>query len=269
MRMPFIAGNWKMHMTVGQALELVGRLAEKVAAIDDVTVAVCPPFTALHTVGQAIRSTNIAMGAQDMYWKDKGAYTGMMSPIMLKDVGCKYVIVGHSERRGRFGTPEEDMTEQLLAVFGDNDATVNKKACHALEHGLHPIVCCGELLAERRQGRTDHVVQTQIEAALAGITEEQMARVIIAYEPVWAINTGEVCEAEEADRVCRLIRQAVAGLYTPAVANAAIIQYGGSVKPENIEGLIEKQNIDGALVGGASLSAEDFTEIVKKASKSG
>ena len=266
MRKPFMTGNWKMNKTVGEGAELVKALADMVWGVDDVTIAVCPPFTALQPIGQALRNTNIALGAQGMFWKTDGAYTGEVSPGMLKDVGCTYVILGHSERRGRFGVPDKDVTEELITVFGDNDATVNKKALFALDQGLKPIVCCGELLSERQAGNTDAVVVSQIKAALQGITAEQMADVTLAYEPVWAIGTGEVCEADEADRVCGVVRSTVVELYGDCVAQATIIQYGGSVKPDNIAGLITKENIDGGLVGGASLKAADFAALVKAAS---
>lgn len=267
MRQPFMAGNWKMNKTVREGVALVEALAEQVATIDDVTIAVCPPFTALDAVGKALKGTNIALGAQDMYWENQGAYTGEVSPTLLRDVGCTYVIVGHSERRGRFGTLEKGMTEELLSVFGDNDATVNKKTRSALRRGLRPIICCGELLSERQAGQTDDVVVSQVRAALKGVTEKQMTKVTLAYEPVWAIGTGEVCDADEADRVCGLIRKTIGRLYRRKVANATIIQYGGSVKPANIDGLIAKPNIDGGLVGGASLNADDFAALVSAVSR--
>lgn len=267
MRTPIIAGNWKMHKTIGESIELADGLLRNLAGIDNVTIAVCPPFTALHAVGELTKGTDIKMGAQDMFWQASGAYTGMISPVMLKDVGCKYVIVGHSERRGRFGKLDADMTEELLSVFGDNDATVNKKARVVLRRGLSPIICCGELRSERQARQTDAVVKSQVEAALKGITKKQMARVTIAYEPVWAIGADKACNAREADRVCGIIRETVGQLYTTQIANDAIIQYGGNVNPKNIKRFMARGNIDGALVGGASLRMDDFTKIVKAASK--
>jgi triosephosphate isomerase len=264
LRRPIIAGNWKMNKTVQEALDLVSALKEPVrgAAAE---VVVCPPYTALYPVKQALAGSDIGLGAQDVFWKKSGAYTGKVSPVMLADVGCAYVIVGHSEARGRFGTAEEGMTDDLLRVFGDGDASVNLKARAVQEHAMTPIICCGELLAERKAGWTDEVVSSQIKGALAGMSAEQVASAVIAYEPVWAIGTGEVCAADEADRVCGVIRDVVRQLHGDSVAESIRIQYGGSVKPDNAAELLAKPNIDGALVGGASLKASDFVAIVRAA----
>jgi len=262
MRRPLIAGNWKMYKTVKEATEFVAAFAGKVAGAGNVEVALCPPFTALAAVAQALRGTAIGLGAQDCFWAEQGAFTGQVAPPMLAEAGCRYVIMGHSERRGRFGSTK-GITENMLRLFGDNDETVNLKAKAVLKGGMTPIVCCGEMLAERHSGRTDAVVSSQVRAALAGIEREQVAGLVIAYEPVWAIGTGEVCDAEEANRVIGLIRRTVASAAEPSAAEGVRIQYGGSVKPDNIQGIMEQPEIDGALVGGASLDPAAFETIVK------
>jgi len=264
-RKPIIAGNWKMNGTAGEAKALIAALKPLVADRTDVEVVVCPPFTALAAAAEALRGSEITLGAQGMLWKDRGAYTGQIAPPMLTDAGCRCVILGHSEARGRFGAADADLTPELLTTFGESDATVNLKARAALAHGLTPIVCCGELLCERREGRTDAVVAAQIERGLAGIPAEQIASLVLAYEPVWAIGTGEVCAAEEADRVCGVIRARVRRLCGEEAASRVRIQYGGSVKPDNAAELLRCSEIDGALVGGASLKAEDFAAIVTAA----
>ncbi|NCO32620.1 MAG: triose-phosphate isomerase [Armatimonadetes bacterium CG2_30_59_28] len=263
MRTPFIAGNWKMNKTVGEAIAFVDEFRGLVAGVAGVDIALCPAFIALEATVKATAGTNIAVGAQGMFWKESGAYTGEVSPSMVKDVGCKYVIIGHSERRGRFGVPEAGMTEDLLKVFGDTDASVNVKSSAALQHDLTPIICVGETLDERQAGNADAVVQSQVRAALAGFTADQVPGVVLAYEPVWAIGTGETCESNEANRVCGLIRQTIAAVAGPSVADTVRVQYGGSVKPDNIEELIGKSDIDGALVGGASLKPDSFAALVK------
>lgn len=266
MRQTIIAGNWKMHCVRSEAAFLIGELR---ALLDKdrsgVQVIVCPPFTALGAVAQLLEGSSIALGGQNVFWKEKGAYTGQISPGMLLDIGCKYVIIGHSEPRGRFGVPERDFTQEILAYFGDNDVTVNRKLRAAQSAGLKPICCVGETLAERHAGRTDAVVQGQTEAALVEVSADEAATLIFAYEPVWAIGTGEVCAADEANRVCGVIRATVGKLYGDAVSEAVRIQYGGSVKPDNAKELLSQPNIDGALVGGASLKAADFAAIVAAA----
>ncbi len=264
MRTPIIAGNWKMNKKASEAEELIRGLA---AAAGDTTaeVVVCPPFTTLTAALTAVEGTAIRVGAQDLFWKESGAYTGQVAPGMLTDLGVTHVIIGHSERRGRFGVPEPEFTPEILALFGESDATVNLKLHAALKHDLVPIVCCGEVLAERKEGRTDEVVAGQIERGLAGLTPEQAAGVVIAYEPVWAIGTGETCAADEADRVCGVIRATVGRIYGEEAASRVRIQYGGSVKPDNAADLLGRPNIDGALVGGASLKASDFNAIIAAA----
>jgi triosephosphate isomerase (TIM) len=263
-RTPIIAGNWKMNKTASEAGGLVRELLETAAASRAETV-VCPPFTSLPAALQAAQGSHIRVAAQDLFWKESGAYTGQISPPMLTDLGVTHVLIGHSERRGRFGVPEEGFTPEVLALFGESDKTVNLKVHAALEHGLVPIMCCGETLAERRDGQTDAVVAGQIERGLAGVSPDQAAGLVIAYEPVWAIGTGETCAAEEADRVCGVARATVGRVYGPAAADAVRVQYGGSVKPDNAADLLARPNIDGALVGGASLKAADFVAILRAA----
>ncbi len=265
MRTPIMAGNWKMNCDNTEA----AALAEGIAAGDPKTDAcdaiVCPTFTALTTVRDALADSGVALGAQNMFWEDSGAYTGEISPRMLLSCNCEYVIIGHSERRGRFGSPDEDFTEALQEIFGDNDATVNTKVRAACEAGLKPIICVGELLSERQAGDTDATVTGQVQAALDGVPEDHVGMITLAYEPVWAIGTGEVCEADEANRVCGMIRGVVADIAGQNVADDMRILYGGSVKPANVEGLMEMEDIDGGLVGGASLEAESFLELIEVA----
>jgi triosephosphate isomerase len=265
-RVPIIAGNWKMNCTISEAVSLVEGIKTLISDItpEQVEVVVCPPFTALLRVAQLIEGTHIRLGAQDTFWKDKGAYTGQISPLMLKDVGCAYVIIGHSERRGRFGTTDPEMTEEMLKLFGENDATVNRKIIAALSHGLKPIVCVGETLTEREKGLTDEVVRKQLIGALSSVTKEMVRNITIAYEPVWAIGTGVVCDAPEANRVIGMIRNTIREMYDEETAEAVRIQYGGSITPDNIEELMLQPQIDGGLVGGASLRPDSFSTIVRK-----
>ncbi|HHZ20361.1 MAG TPA: triose-phosphate isomerase [Firmicutes bacterium] len=248
MRTPLIAGNWKMYKTIPEAVQLVEELVKTVGDSTEVEVAVCPPFTALATVAGLIKGSKIRLGAQDLFWEKEGAYTGEVSPAMLADLGCHYVIIGHSERR---------------EYFGETDETVNKKVQAAFAHGLTPIVCVGESLAQRKAGETDMLVKSQIEKGLAGLQAEDAAKLVIAYEPIWAIGTGLSSDGPDANRVIGLIRRTLAQMYGAAVADRIRIQYGGSVKPNNIKEFMEQPEIDGALVGGASLDAASFTSIVK------
>ena len=265
-RIPLIAGNWKMNKTVEEGVALAKELMPRVAGLAKVSIAVCPPATALSAVGGAIAASNIALGAQDMFWEDRGAFTGMLSPAMLKDVGCTYVIVGHSERRGRFGKPDETLPPEATRVFGDTDASVNLKVKAALAHEVVPIMCVGEVLPEREDGRTDEIVSGQVRAGLAEVSPEQVAGMVMAYEPVWAIGTGRACDAAEANRVCGLIRSTVEEAFGRDAAANVRIQYGGSVSEQNAHDLISQPEIDGALVGGASLDASRFAQIVHAAS---
>jgi triosephosphate isomerase len=263
-RKAIIAGNWKMNKRASEAAALIAEIAPAAAASNAEAV-VCPPFTSIPAALSAAGDTRISVGAQDLFWKESGAYTGQVAPAMLTDLGVTHVVIGHSERRGRFGVPEEGFTPEVLALFGETDRTVNLKLHAALKHGLVPIVCCGETLDERRAGDTDAVVSGQIQRGLDGISAEQAAATVLAYEPVWAIGTGETCAAEEADRVCGVIRATVGRLFGEAAAEAVRIQYGGSVKPDNAADLLSRPNIDGALVGGASLKSADFNAILAAA----
>ena len=263
-RKPFIAGNWKMNKTIAEGVALANELKGLVAGIDDVDIAVCPTFVALAKVGEAIEHSNIMLGGQNTFWKESGAWTSQISPQMLADAGCSWVIVGHSETRGRFGTVDDELAG-VLSYFGDNDTTVNMKAKYAFASGLLPMIACGELLSEREAGKTDEVIAAQMNVCLDGFTKEQAMKMVIAYEPVWAIGTGQVCDSDEADRVCGLIRGIVKEMYGEDVAEAVRIQYGGSVNDKNAAELLSKPNIDGALVGGAALKADAFATIIKSA----
>lgn len=248
MRVPIIAGNWKMFKTVEEAIALISELSKKVQDVEGVEIVVCPPFTALDAVNEVLNDSQIVTGAQNMFWAKEGAYTGEVSPVMIKNVGCKYVILGHSERR---------------EYFGETDETINKKIKSAFEHALIPILCVGEKLEQREAGLTEQVVRTQTEGALAGIPAGQVSQLVIAYEPVWAIGTGKTASDEDAQKVVAYIRKVIAELYEADTAQQVRILYGGSVKPENIAGLMKQPDIDGALVGGASLDAESFARIVR------
>ena len=248
MRRVIIAGNWKMYKTIDESIELVNLLKRSLVDINEIEIVVCPPFTSLSDVREAIMDTNIKLGAQDCYWEKEGAFTGEISCAMLKSAGCQYVIIGHSERR---------------QYFGETNETVNKKAKAALKEGLKPIVCVGERLEERKAGKTFDVVKDHVTNSLAGLTRDEMLNVVIAYEPVWAIGTGLTATKEQAEEVHKYIRELLTKMYDADLANAVRIQYGGSVKPENIKELILQEDVDGALVGGASLKADSFSQIVK------
>jgi len=261
-RLPLFAANWKMNKTVAEAVETARSLLQRLHSFSGAEVALCAPATALHAVGQALGGSEIALGAQDLFWEEKGAYTGQISPLMLKDVGCKYVIIGHSERRGRFGKDDPSLNPDLMRVFGDNDATVNRKAQAALTWGLRPIICVGETLKERQAGETDEIVSGQLEKALQGLPAQGGDEIVLAYEPVWAIGTGEVCEPSEANRVIAQMRKVVANSLGKEAAGKIRLLYGGSVSPENAGQIMQQKEIDGLLVGGASLEAESFARIV-------
>lgn len=262
-RTPIIAGNWKMNKgTAAEASALAQEVVAAVAEKSGVTVVVCPPYTVLHTVRGAIAGSGVALGAQDAFWKTTGAYTSQVSAEMLKDAGVSYVVLGHSETRGRFGVPEP---EETIKHYGETDATVNLKVKAVIASGLIPIICIGETLEEREGGKTDLVVSSQVGGALTGVTTEQAAKLVFAYEPVWAIGTGKVCDATEANRVCGIVRQTVRSLYGAEVADAIRVQYGGSMKPDNAAELLSQPHIDGGLIGGASLKAADFAAIVNAA----
>jgi len=246
--MRIIAGNWKMYKTVDEAGALIGDLKGRVKDASGVEIVVCPPFTALSAVREVLRGSNIELGAQNMHWEDEGAFTGEVSPVMLRNLGCMYVILGHSERR---------------TYFGETDEGVNRKVKAALLNGLLPIICVGETLKEREEGKTEEVVTRQTKAALGGVKTNGAERIVIAYEPVWAIGTGRTASADEANRVIRIIRRTLAEVFNSRIASEIRIQYGGSVKPDNAADFFSQSDIDGALVGGASLNASDFAAIVK------
>ena len=264
MRRTIIAGNWKMNKTVPEALEFLERIKGTVADRPDIDVVLCPPFTALYPMMQSKGDYEIGLAGQNLFWKKQGAYTGQISAAMLLDAGATYVIIGHSETRGRFGVPEPDFTSDILAYFHDTDETVNRKAHEAVEQGLIPIICVGETLAEREEGGADYIVATPTKTAFIGFSDEEAKDLVIAYEPVWAIGTGRTCEVEEANRMCLVIRNAVKALFDSTEVSEAIrIQYGGSAKPENARELLCADNIDGLLVGGASLKVVDFSAIIE------
>jgi triosephosphate isomerase len=248
MRTPIIAGNWKMNTVVEDAKALVQELKPLVSDVTDVEVVVCPPFVSLTSVAGVIKGSNIGLGAQNLYWEKSGAFTAEVSAPMLKSTGCTYVIIGHSERR---------------AYFHETDETVNKRIFAALDEGLKPIVCVGETLEERESGQTFNVIKRQIIAGLANLSTEHMETVVIAYEPVWAIGTGKTATPEQAQEVHAFIRNLLAEMFGDTTAEETRIQYGGSVKPNNITALMSQADIDGALVGGASLKADSFAQIVK------
>jgi len=253
MRKPFIGGNWKMNTDSKSAVELAKGVVQKCGTmLDEVEICVCPPFVYLAAVKNALGSSNIGLGAQDVYFEPKGAFTGEISCQMLKDIGCKDVIIGHSERRH---------------VLGETDELINKKLLAAIEAGLLPIFCVGELLAERKAGKTAQVVKEQIQKGMARVTIEKAKAVTIAYEPVWAIGTGINAAPQQAQEVHLMIRQLVATLYNEDFAEQMRIQYGGSVKPDNASQIIAQADVDGFLVGGASLKADEFAAIVKAAAE--
>lgn len=245
MRKTIVAGNWKMNKTPSEAVELINTLKPLVAC-DDVDVVFCVPAIDISVAVEATKGTNIAIGAENMYYEESGAYTGEISPAMLTDAGVKYVIIGHSERR---------------EYFAETDETVNKKVLKAIEHGITPIICCGETLTQREQGVTIDFVRQQIKIALQGVTADQAKEVVIAYEPIWAIGTGVVATTEQAQEVCAAIRACIVEVYDDATAEAIRIQYGGSVSAASAPELFAQPDIDGGLVGGASLKP-DFGKIV-------
>ena len=245
MRRKIVAGNWKMNKTPSEAVELINTLKPLVAN-DDVDVVFCVPAIDITVAVEAAKGSNIAIGAENMYYEESGAYTGEIAPAMLVDAGVKYVIIGHSERR---------------EYFAETDETVNKKVLKAIEHGIVPIICCGETLTQREQGVTIDFVRQQIKIALQGVTADQAKEVVIAYEPIWAIGTGVVATTEQAQEVCAAIRACIAEVYDAATAEAIRIQYGGSVSAASAPELFAQADIDGGLVGGASLKP-DFGAIV-------
>lgn len=248
MRKPIIAGNWKMNKTLTEAKSFVEEVKSLVPSSDKVDSVVCAPALFLDQLVTAAKGTEVKIGAQNMHFEDNGAFTGEISPVALSDIGVNYVVIGHSERR---------------EMFNETDESVNKKALAAFKHNLVPIVCCGETLEERESGKTNDLVGDQIAKALEGMTEEQVQNTVIAYEPIWAIGTGKSSTAQDANEVCAHIRSVVASQFSKNTADAVRIQYGGSVKPENIKEYMAQSDIDGALVGGASLEPNSFLQLLE------
>ncbi|WP_160036726.1 triose-phosphate isomerase [Paenibacillus sp. An7] len=248
-RTPIIAGNWKMFKTVPESTSFIEAVKGQ-AEVEGVESVICAPFTNLPALVEAVKGTNIKIGAQNLHFEDNGAFTGEISGVMLKDLGVDYVVIGHSERR---------------QYFNETDETVNKKVHAAFRHGLTPIVCVGEKLEEREADQTKDVCKVQTEAAFAGLAADQAAKVVVAYEPIWAIGTGKSSTSQDANEVISYIRGVIKDLYNEVVANAVRIQYGGSVKPENVAEYLGQSDIDGALVGGASLQPESYIALVQGA----
>lgn len=252
MRKPIIAGNWKMYKTFDEATQFVESVRDQIPSEDQIDAVICAPALYLPKLVGLATDTDLAIGAQNMHFETEGAFTGEISPTQLSDINVDYVILGHSERR---------------EYFNETDEAVNKKVRAALSVGIVPIICCGETLEEREAGKTEEKVSGQIKAALSGFSADEVEHMVIAYEPIWAIGTGKTATADDANQVCGSIRQVVEELFGKDCAEKVRIQYGGSVKPENIEELLSKEHIDGALVGGASLQVDSFLALVNKAVK--
>jgi triosephosphate isomerase (TIM) len=248
MRKPIIAGNWKMHKTLSEAKGFAEEVKGQVPASDKMDSVICAPALFLQSLVETVQGSEVKIGAQNVHFEEKGAFTGEISPAALADLGVQYVIIGHSERR---------------EMFNETDESVNKKTLAAFKHNLTPIVCCGETLEQRESGETMNLVGAQIQKALTGLTEEQVKQTVIAYEPIWAIGTGKSSTAQDANEVCAHIRQVVAQQFSQETADAVRIQYGGSVKPENIKEYMAQPDIDGALVGGASLEPQSFLQLLE------
>ena len=254
MRKPIVGGNWKMNRgTPNESKEMLESLIPLIEEFHNVDIVIATPFTVLTNVYEILKSTNIKLGAQNMYFKDKGAYTGEISPKFLKEIGVEYVILGHSERRD---------------IFKESDALINKKLKKSLSCNLKPIVCIGEHLEEREAGKTKEIIEYQINESFKDLTKEEMLKVVIAYEPIWAIGTGKTATPEQAEEIHIFIREKLNNKFDMETANSIRIQYGGSIKPNNAEELFNKKNIDGGLVGGASLQADSFFQILKAADES-
>lgn len=251
-RTPIIAANWKMNHTVSTAMRFLDEFIPAVSGEEGIEIVVCPPFTALDGVGQRLRGSGIKLGAQNVFWEEAGAYTGEISPSMLRELGCEYVIVGHSERR---------------SVFGESDREINMKLKALMRAGLTPILCVGERLKEREENRQEEVVRGQLEEGLEGLTPEWISGIVIAYEPVWAIGTGRNARPEDANDMNSMIRDLISSVFGRGVGDSVRIQYGGSVNAGNISSFMAMTEVDGALVGGASLDPVSFAEIVKRSSR--
>ncbi|MFI3210226.1 MAG: triose-phosphate isomerase [Peptostreptococcaceae bacterium] len=246
MRKPIIAGNWKMNKTIAESVAFINEIKDQVTT-DKVEAVICAPFLALKDLKEVTNGTNIKIGAQNMHFEESGAFTGEVAPAMLKEIGVDYVVIGHSERR---------------EYYNETDETVNKKVLKALEVGIDPILCCGETLEERESNSTKDVCKVQIEKGLASVCKSDLEKVVIAYEPIWAIGTGKTATSEDANDVIKYIREVVANLYGQELADKVRIQYGGSVKPNTVAELMGQSDIDGALVGGASLLSSDYVQLI-------
>jgi len=250
MRKYVIAGNWKMYKTNSEAKQLAEAIKGKTMSIENTQMVICPPATALSAVSEVVKNSKIAVGAQNMYWEGQGAFTGELSSEMIKSTGASFVILGHSERR---------------QYFHETDESVNKKLHYALRTNLSPIVCIGESLEQREEGITKDIINDQLEGGLKDITADQMVGIIIAYEPIWAIGTGKTASPDQAQDVHGFIRTKLQSMFDEGISNSVVLQYGGSVKPSNANDLLQQSDIDGALVGGACLEADSFSEIIKAA----
>lgn len=265
-RTKLVAGNWKMNLTQSSGTALVEAFLKQVEARPDVDVVICPPYPLLAKIRDEVRQTHVRLGAQDVFWAEKGAFTGQVSAGMLVDLGVSHCIVGHSETRGRFGTLE--IPEATLPYFAESEQTIQLKLRALLWQSIAPILCVGETDAERQAGHTEDVIRKQLVGALSGLDSSELFGFVVAYEPVWAIGTGKTCATDEAERICGFIRAWFAEHYgEPELAENVRVLYGGSVKASNAYELFQQPNIDGALVGGASLIADDFAKIVVAASK--
>ena len=247
MRKPIIAGNWKMNKTVAESISLAQELKKNLGNVEDREIIICPPFTSLFPVGEELKGTKIILGAQNLFPAESGAYTGEISPLMLKEIGVSYCILGHSERR---------------AYFKEDNSLVNRKSKITLKFGMKPIICVGETLEQREKNLAFSVIKEQISGGLEGLSTSEVANIVLAYEPLWAIGTGKTATPEQAEEVHAFIRKDVYSRYGDEIASSLRILYGGSVKPENVASLMQKEDIDGALVGGAALSADSFSKIV-------
>lgn len=259
MRRPLVAGNWKMNLTIRESAALVTAFLKSLELWDRADVVLCPPYLSIPCVHGLLKDTRIHLGAQDAFWKEQGAFTGQVSAHMLKETGVTHCIVGHSETRGRFGKLE--IPEDTVSYFTETDQTVNLKIKSLLYCNINPILCVGETLQEREEGKTEAIIAGQISGALEGLIDAELQGLVIAYEPVWAIGTGKTCEAEEAQRICALIRNEVS-IVSEDLSRSIRVLYGGSVKSSNARELFGQPDIDGGLVGGASLNAQEFKDIV-------
>lgn len=247
MRKPIIAGNWKMNKTISESIDFVNQIKD-LGDNTDVEVLVCVPFVALERVKNELKESNVKVGSQNIHWEESGAYTGEISPLMLKEIGVDYAVIGHSERR---------------QYFNETDETVNKRVKAALKHDIKSIICVGETLEEREENKAEEKVRTQVINALKDIDESEMKNIVFAYEPIWAIGTGRTASSKDANEMISFIRNIIEGKYNEKIAEKIRIQYGGSVKPANVREIMNQPDIDGALVGGASLKKDDFTDLVR------